>query len=627
MRQRFVPLRDSEGVYALSYQPRPAFQYEILQLLLKSGQGSDTLNILLTHRYIFFKEIKKNPSMLSDFLLFDFLKTNYCSSEAQSHPARTSPHVAVVDVMTAWLKIGIEHQNNPTAADIGRLHGSFRSFIGEYSPQAATSELRKAFKNLEQAVELSETALSEPREEVDKRGSQAAIMGSMLDVDDFDACDLAAALTEVEWNMFLRLPLCEFLSLRFAKQETSRHLHAMITHFNRVSSIVASSIVNRTSHAMRAEMIAHWILTAEEAFRLSSYSLGLQIVSGLNSTPISRLKRTWSMVPSKTTRIFHEINKILNPNDNYISYRASIMRSTGPAIPVLPLFQKDLTFLEEVIVEQCKQDDGKRQSLIDESSLIPWGQIRVVGEIVGRIYTLQTSGQGYAEHRLTPQVSAMMASYQALPDDQIYQRSISYEPLRNTILASDSVLFSQYESPVPQSITATIRFQFAKEMLPMVKRCLQLKAPYVKSVNLEPTTTPRELRVLLMEKIFLVSHKSDDAFLLKQEMSTWRFVCNDLPMPEDDFIGYPVGEIVFKSIGSKKAKLMKKASSNPLLQHVSLLASQLEETRRTFFDEVQTLQQEVFQMNQTLNKLVQLVYTRLEVYDSDPESNLSDDLL
>ncbi|GMT25008.1 hypothetical protein PFISCL1PPCAC_16305 [Pristionchus fissidentatus] len=127
-------------------------------------------------------------------------------------------------------------------------------------------------------------------------------------------------------------------------------VNSCIHWFNRLSSLVATEILRHSRKRLRASIIDSWIETAKECFDRGNFNSTCAIVAGLNSTPIQRLKRTWSKVDrAKLDILQHQ----LDPSGNFVSYRstmkAALWRAEGASkddekviIPFFGLLLKDL---------------------------------------------------------------------------------------------------------------------------------------------------------------------------------------------------------------------------------------------------------------------------------------------
>ncbi|OMH82170.1 Cell division control protein 25 [Zancudomyces culisetae] len=67
----------------------------------------------------------------------------------------------------------------------------------------------------------------------------------------------------------------------------------------------------------------------------------------IDSTPLSRLYKTWKLVPKPSIDSFSSLSTVVNPSKNFSEYRTSIQKISPPAIPYLGLVLSDLTFIED----------------------------------------------------------------------------------------------------------------------------------------------------------------------------------------------------------------------------------------------------------------------------------------
>jgi len=71
------------------------------------------------------------------------------------------------------------------------------------------------------------------------------------------------------------------------------------------------------------------------------------IIAGLNLTPVLRLKKTWELLPLATKKIFAELEKLIDPSKNMKNFRDIVASATPPIVPFLPIYLKDLTFMND----------------------------------------------------------------------------------------------------------------------------------------------------------------------------------------------------------------------------------------------------------------------------------------
>jgi hypothetical protein len=73
----------------------------------------------------------------------------------------------------------------------------------------------------------------------------------------------------------------------------------------------------------------------------------MAILCALNSSTISRLKKTWEGLPTKYRVILENLRKATEHSRNYAEYRSRIRNAVPPCLPFVGLFLTDLTFSYE----------------------------------------------------------------------------------------------------------------------------------------------------------------------------------------------------------------------------------------------------------------------------------------
>jgi len=158
----------------------------------------------------------------------------------------------------------------------------------------------------------------------------------------------AECLTQIEWDLLMRISHRELLHKRFANSEDAPHIHVCKDFFNHVSRwMVLQVVLADGGPKKRGEVIAALIRVALIFRELHNFSGVLQIVSALNHCSVSRLKKTWATLPNKLSQAFESLVELVSPLNNYASYRETIQNTTFPMLPLQAVYLKDLTFIEE----------------------------------------------------------------------------------------------------------------------------------------------------------------------------------------------------------------------------------------------------------------------------------------
>ncbi|KAL7716756.1 Ras guanine nucleotide exchange factor [Entamoeba marina] len=130
-------------------------------------------------------------------------------------------------------------------------------------------------------------------------------------------------------------------------KRNSPNLCALIDHFNSITNWVTSTIIDEFNCKTRAAIIKKFISIADELLRLNNYNGVFEFFSGLNSTPVGRLKMTWEEVGNFTKKL-KALEKVTIPTGAYQAYRGEIkLHQSYPCIPFFGVYLQDLTFIHE----------------------------------------------------------------------------------------------------------------------------------------------------------------------------------------------------------------------------------------------------------------------------------------
>uniref|UniRef100_A0A8C6SRP4 RasGEF domain family, member 1Bb n=1 Tax=Neogobius melanostomus TaxID=47308 RepID=A0A8C6SRP4_9GOBI len=183
----------------------------------------------------------------------------------------------------------------------------------EYSWRAMQQMTQRLIKRLsalgqyEEAVAaLNNVATERP---ASLKSKQAA--GQRNDV--LSVCDdpfvLAQQLTHIELD---RLSFIGPEEVSSASAKTN-NLEAYVNWFNRLSYLVAT------------EICMFFIDVAQECFNIGNFNSLMAIITGMNMSPVSRLKKTWSKV---NTDKFDILEHQMDPSSNFSNYRTALRGAT-----------------------------------------------------------------------------------------------------------------------------------------------------------------------------------------------------------------------------------------------------------------------------------------------------------
>lgn len=237
--------------------------------------------------------------------------------------------MALLDEFCAWLKKGSNDKMRSWSDMVART----------------VKDTRKLRSNLKKQLE---------RLKVPSVGSFSGRMetAAIQKLTDIAPEELARQLTLTEQEIFLAIMISEYTNLNFSRKDKDRkapHVVAMINRFNRISFWVATCVVlalgTDGSPKARAGLIGHFIATMEELKATRNYMGMMQIFSALNMSSVSRMHRSWALLPARYKASLDDVGQLLL--SNYKGYREMLEYADPPCIPIQEVICRDLTFIEE----------------------------------------------------------------------------------------------------------------------------------------------------------------------------------------------------------------------------------------------------------------------------------------
>lgn len=170
--------------------------------------------------------------------------------------------------------------------------------------------------------------------ESDRRSSHISASGiddNQMNIGDFDPDEIGTQLTLLEQQQFAGIPIFEFYNQKFSlffihltkrwNSKTNKELLApnlvlFIQWFNHVASSFASEVVKQLKLKKRVSTLKRIIYIAHFCLKNQNYNTCFEIVAGLNSTAIQRLKQTWKALPKKYLDVWDIVNNVVSNESN-----------------------------------------------------------------------------------------------------------------------------------------------------------------------------------------------------------------------------------------------------------------------------------------------------------------------
>ena len=160
------------------------------------------------------------------------------------------------------------------------------------------------------------------------------------------------ALDEMNWKDLIGLnwhqnpPQVRNWVTYLRSSESDNGIDLIIARFNLVVKWVVSEIVLTRSANERARAITKFIHIASHCLRIKNYASTYQITLALLSTDITRLKRTWLLVPTSEKTNLARLERLCQPVRNFVALRTEMEAASlaQGCIPFIGLYTHDLMY-------------------------------------------------------------------------------------------------------------------------------------------------------------------------------------------------------------------------------------------------------------------------------------------
>ncbi|PKY46784.1 ras GEF [Rhizophagus irregularis] len=196
-------------------------------------------------------------------------------------------------------------------------------------------------------------------------------------------------LLKVNWEDLVQVELEEEKE-KPRKRVRENGVDKVIERFNLACDWVATEIVLTRSLDDRVQVIEKFIRIAQKCLQFSNFATLTQILLGLQSPPVERLRRTWTRVRNEDLRAFKELSEYISAFGNWKVIREAMRKSI-----------EDSTILKELMKQRKSRISDVRNTGSDATTplhhqpLINFHKHRTTATIVKRVLTFQTLSRGY----------------------------------------------------------------------------------------------------------------------------------------------------------------------------------------------------------------------------------------
>eukprot|EP00842_Homolaphlyctis_polyrhiza_P002700 jgi/Hompol1/3430/HPOL_006548-RA len=216
---------------------------------------------------------------------------------------------------------------------------------------------------------------------------------SEYDVVNMSSKLIATNFTRRDWIMFKAIKPAEFIyyvapdsvfdSISYSRESCTANLNLFIERFNQLSYWAATVVCSYDTVKQRALALGKLIRVAHICMTLGNFNTAMAIFSGLITTPVFRLKKTFAALPTATRAIYDKFEALFSFQGNYTAYRELESKSPYTIIPFMGLVIKDLSSINEI------------QPKILESGLINFEKHWELSRRITKIVEYQSCSQSF----------------------------------------------------------------------------------------------------------------------------------------------------------------------------------------------------------------------------------------
>ncbi|KAG0167578.1 hypothetical protein DFQ30_005889 [Apophysomyces sp. BC1015] len=253
--------------------------------------------------------------------------------------------------------------------------------------------------------------------------------------------------------------------IQLARRDREGGVEQVIKRFNAVCQWVASEIVRTRQLDERVKVVEKFIRLAQKCKMFSNFATLVQILLGLQSPSVSRLRRTWARVGATEMRMLGQLSAFTSPMKNWKHIRDNMtvvaeeygmsptevqieMPGTNPkisktkiklpfggCIPFLGIYLSDLVFNSELPSylepnhehHRIYEANTPKVSPVLKQPLVNFRKHRIIATVIKRVLTFQNLARRYA-FEPDENMYYLCLQLDALEHDHIRRLSHEIEP-------------------------------------------------------------------------------------------------------------------------------------------------------------------------------------------------------
>eukprot|EP01129_Flabellula_baltica_P012132 TRINITY_DN5429_c0_g1_i1.p1 TRINITY_DN5429_c0_g1~~TRINITY_DN5429_c0_g1_i1.p1 ORF type:complete len:1213 (+),score=278.52 TRINITY_DN5429_c0_g1_i1:32-3670(+) len=184
--------------------------------------------------------------------------------------------------------------------------------------------------------------------------SSSSISKKVPRFSEFQPRELAEQLTIIDFELFKLIDKSEYYYSEWSSKKTEYQVPNVmrsILYGNRLGWLVITEILKEGTFKARSAKIVFFINVMMHLEEMNSYNSLYQILGALHNISISKLRRSWDIIPKKEKDIFDRMTSLLSSLGHYKNYFREIhtIPSNAACIPILSIAFEDIQKLNEIV--------------------------------------------------------------------------------------------------------------------------------------------------------------------------------------------------------------------------------------------------------------------------------------
>ncbi|KAF2076346.1 hypothetical protein CYY_002352 [Polysphondylium violaceum] len=185
--------------------------------------------------------------------------------------------------------------------------------------------------------------LEKPKSKIPKHPHDSFI--SLIEIDENE---LARQLSIMIFPLFSKIETSELINQKWCKAPgQAKNVMEFVNFFNRLSNWISFNVVNTSKLRDRAVVFSKFVKLAQAFCDLKNFHLLMAVLSGLNSSPILRLKFTKSKLSKHSRQNLEDLEALMSTSSSLKNYRQILAETQPPCIPFMGCHLSDLVFIDE----------------------------------------------------------------------------------------------------------------------------------------------------------------------------------------------------------------------------------------------------------------------------------------